>query len=380
MISWTNRFNIIIASMSTLDEQLLLKAYRDGKLEEAKRLVENGAVHAKNNEDWTPLHFASGRKGRTETVSFLVSKGADVHAKDIHDWTPLHIACHHGSKETVIFLVSKRVDVHAKIIDDWTPLHLACIHGSKETVCLLVDKGADLKAKTKRGSTPLHEACHKGNFDAAFVLLDHGADFSIKNNDGKTAQDVAKTTDFLKLIRDSREKLKMETAAFQEEEMKSEKAFSSDQVIKLVRESEQHKFEMTALQDKMKAEMIALTVQDHKLVLENEQYKSKLAAMRNTRKKPDRQMSVLAFGIGLFLPLLYFALSPMKENEAKQQDVSVECFILLFFLSPFIWLLLEAKKATHSNMGHAVLSVCELQDLEVGETQELISRTEEAKD
>jgi ankyrin repeat protein len=213
-------------------------------------------------------------------------------------------------------------------------------------VSFLVRKGANVNAKVGSGGwTALHEACNKGNFGAAFVLLDHGADSSVKSGIGQTAQDLAKNTDFFKLIQDIRGKLKIETAAL-EEKMKSEKVLSSDQLIKLVRESEQHKLEMTALQVKMKAEITALTVQEHKLVLENEQYKSKLAAIHNTRKKTDRQMSVIAVGIGTCLPLFYFASNPTKENEAKQQDVSVECFILLFFLSPFIWLLLELRKAT----------------------------------
>jgi hypothetical protein len=150
-------------------------------------------------------------------------------------------------------------------------------------------------------------------------------------------------------------------------------------VIKLVRESEQHKLEMTALQDKMKAEITALTVQDHKLVLENEQYKSKLAA--------NRQLSVLAVGILSFLPLVHLGFSLVKENEARQQDFSVECFILLFLFFPCVWILLELKKSTKSDLfsqgqqrfpeGQVALSVCELQDLEAGEKQELISRTDE---
>jgi tellurite resistance-related uncharacterized protein len=114
-------------------------------------------------------------------------------------------------------------------------------------------------------------ACRDANINAAFVLLDHGADSSVKSGIGQTDQDVAQNAGFWKLIQDMRGKVKMEKAALQEE-TKSEKALSSEQVIKLVPENEQHKLEMTSLQDKMKAETVALAVQEHKLVLENEQF------------------------------------------------------------------------------------------------------------
>jgi ankyrin repeat protein len=433
----TNHFIIITTTitMSTLDEQLL-KAYEDGKLDEAKRLIQDGAnVNYKDGCGWTPLHCAS-QYGSAEDMNFLVSKGADINAKTWSDWTPLHFTCRYGDTETVILLVSAGVDVHAKTNDGWTAILLACRYGSKETVSFLVSKGADVHASSslihkkasasvppvfgsseknsdawtplllasgfgstetvsflvdkganvnaKPGdgdSTALYIAFYYGKFDAALVLLDHGADSSFKGIYGKAAE----TEQFMQKIC---EKMKTETAAHQEE-MKSEKALSSDQVLKHVRENEQHKLEMIALQVEMKAEMTAFTVQEHVLVLENEQYKSKLAAIPNTRKKLHDQLSVIAVGIGICLLLVHFGFSSMKENEARQQVVSVECFILLFLWSPVVWMLLELKKATQSHMfspgpqrfpqGHTALSACELQGLEAGEKQELVSPTEDAE-
>ena len=58
-----------------------------GDLEAVKQHVAAGAdVNAKDNNGWTPLHFASDRKNVAE---FLIKKGADVNAKDAYGFTPL---------------------------------------------------------------------------------------------------------------------------------------------------------------------------------------------------------------------------------------------------------------------------------------------------
>ena len=61
-----------------------------GDLEAVKQHVAAGAdVNAKDNNGWTPLHFASDRKNVAE---FLIKKGADVNAKDKYGDTPLDLA------------------------------------------------------------------------------------------------------------------------------------------------------------------------------------------------------------------------------------------------------------------------------------------------
>ena len=57
-------------------------------------------VNAKNEDGQTPLHFAA-RRGHTETVKYLVEKGADVNAKNKYGQTPLHYAARRGHTEIV---------------------------------------------------------------------------------------------------------------------------------------------------------------------------------------------------------------------------------------------------------------------------------------
>jgi ankyrin repeat protein len=79
--------------------------------------------------------------GSTESVSLLVSKGADVHAKTKKGSTPLHLVSKSCRTETVSFLVNKGGDVNAKNNEgSWTPLHMAYNYDRTETSSFLVGK------------------------------------------------------------------------------------------------------------------------------------------------------------------------------------------------------------------------------------------------
>ena len=72
----------------------LLKAAKDGNIEDVKLLIANGAdVNARDKDGETPLHKASSR-GEKEIIELLIAKGADVNAKDnsSHEWTPIAVA------------------------------------------------------------------------------------------------------------------------------------------------------------------------------------------------------------------------------------------------------------------------------------------------
>ena len=79
----------------------LLAAATNGKLEEVRSLVQQGAnVNAKNSRGYTALHFACKREKR-ELIEFLVGQGADVNAKTLDGKTPLHVLYYNGSDPTV---------------------------------------------------------------------------------------------------------------------------------------------------------------------------------------------------------------------------------------------------------------------------------------
>ena len=143
-------------------------------------LIEKGAdVHAKDNNGWTPLHWASYR-GNLKMAQLLIEKGADVHAKENKGWTPLHCASSKGHLEIAQLLLEKGADMHAKENKGWTPLHLAAVNGYIEIVQVLLEKEADVNATDAYRLKPLFRALKKGYLEIVQLLIEKVADLDTK--------------------------------------------------------------------------------------------------------------------------------------------------------------------------------------------------------
>ena len=100
-----NRFgdNILEVMPSGLS-YVLFDACKNGNIDLVKKLLSYGAdVNAKNNDGWTPLHYAS-RNGHTEIVKLLLEHGVDVNCKNNNGYTPLHLASEKRHTEIVNLL------------------------------------------------------------------------------------------------------------------------------------------------------------------------------------------------------------------------------------------------------------------------------------
>eukprot|EP01126_Amoeba_proteus_P017972 TRINITY_DN1890_c0_g1_i21.p1 TRINITY_DN1890_c0_g1~~TRINITY_DN1890_c0_g1_i21.p1 ORF type:complete len:626 (-),score=107.51 TRINITY_DN1890_c0_g1_i21:486-2363(-) len=82
----------------------LIRASRDGLLQEVVRLVNSGVgIDVKDYDDRTPLHHAT-IGGHVEVVKFLLDKGADLIVVDRWGSTVLDEAIHGGNSEIIEFL------------------------------------------------------------------------------------------------------------------------------------------------------------------------------------------------------------------------------------------------------------------------------------
>lgn len=184
-------------------------------------LLKGAEVNAKDDKGRTPLYFAMGKEGNTETAAFLIKRGADVNLAD-NRFPILERAVLLDSLPLVDFLLKQGADINASDNYGSTPLTTAISNGRGEMIRFLLDKGAktkgksdyafrlvqrvlmrtqdaeeilrlllkyevDINAKDEKGNTPLHAAARDNYPDHVKLLLNHGANLEAKNDDGITA-------------------------------------------------------------------------------------------------------------------------------------------------------------------------------------------------
>ncbi|XP_058770243.1 protein VAPYRIN-LIKE-like [Vicia villosa] len=84
----------------------LLRAARVDNVHALKRCLGEGAeVNRKDQNGWTPLHWASF-KGRIKSVKVLLEHGAEVDCVDDAGYTPLHCAAEAGHLQVALVLIA----------------------------------------------------------------------------------------------------------------------------------------------------------------------------------------------------------------------------------------------------------------------------------
>ncbi len=153
----------------------LMYAAAFGSADSVKALIDAGAdVNAHNSLEATALVWGAAD---AEKARLLVEHGADVNARTKLGRTPLMIAAAcNGCSETVQFLLSKGASADAKDEGGHTPLLLAALSGDAKSVNLLLAAGADAKARDQSGATPLMNVLQHCELDAARTLIGKGAD------------------------------------------------------------------------------------------------------------------------------------------------------------------------------------------------------------
>jgi len=119
------------------------------------------------------------RYGRNELINYviendldkvkkLVNNGFDVNSKDDNLWTPLHFAAQSFNENIVAFLLNNNADPNAKDSDGNTPIFRALFscHGEDTNIfTMLLEKKGDPQLKNNNGISAIELAGKVTNFD-----------------------------------------------------------------------------------------------------------------------------------------------------------------------------------------------------------------------
>ncbi|MCC5952014.1 MAG: ankyrin repeat domain-containing protein [Acidimicrobiia bacterium] len=174
----------------------LSEAARVGDLGAVRRLLEEGADPALDDDENTALHDALDQ-GHLAVARELLAAGADpmrehpFFAASALDaaWRGagaqgVELLAAHGVDPSPLLLVVARNDrpqdlddllvigADVSVADDrgWTPLHFTAAHGYSASVAVLLRVGADAAALTSDGLTPAVLAERNGHVDIALAL------------------------------------------------------------------------------------------------------------------------------------------------------------------------------------------------------------------
>ena len=142
----------------------------------------------------------AAREGDIEHIKTLLALGVNINSRT---WfgdqgSALHRASSAGRTETVKFLIEKGANVNIKDEASVLPIHRAAGSGHADIVKILLDNGAFPGPQLGYTSkVPLNYAAKGGHIEAAKVLLEHGAYIDAKGVDKYTALGTAVAADGL---------------------------------------------------------------------------------------------------------------------------------------------------------------------------------------
>ncbi len=167
----------------------LHKAVLGGKIDEVRKLLEQGAsVDEQGQDGFTALHLADAY-GRVKMIVLLVSYGSDVNAQDNLGRTILHYAIEREDVQSLISYIRLGADVIKADSTGMTPIHWAVRVGNVLLVEILLEMDnvkKCLNLTDKNGFTALHLADVNGWEKIITLLVDYGSDVNAQDRLGRT--------------------------------------------------------------------------------------------------------------------------------------------------------------------------------------------------
>jgi len=171
---------------------LMCSAAGDGNIRMLEMLEdEGGSLSTMDYDGRTALHLAAA-KGHSETVKWLLSRGALLHQKDVFGFPPLMDAIRGRSLESVEALVDAgaQLPFHVNLAPQ---VCMAAVQNDSEMLKLYIAANVDINITDYDRRTPLMVAITAGNKESTMILLGHPkVNVALKDVFGKTAADYAK--------------------------------------------------------------------------------------------------------------------------------------------------------------------------------------------
>lgn len=174
----------------------LVRAAKNGYLETAKRLVNEGwDLRVESSDGYSLLEIAERYKW-PKIVEYLKAKGVKEGSRK--KWHEFVKALSKKDLATAKKILNSGMSVNG-LYDD-TPLVYAAVRfGDLETVQKMLEKGADVNSKDPMGVSILMVAVHEHKKDIVKMLLAKGADPNVEGA-GRTARSIAQEKGYKDLL------------------------------------------------------------------------------------------------------------------------------------------------------------------------------------
>ncbi|PFX12763.1 serine/threonine-protein phosphatase 6 regulatory ankyrin repeat subunit B-like [Stylophora pistillata] len=169
------------------EEELESEKARTAGIFASGRILGGRVIGGKDEITVTESMFVAAKSGNITRLENLLSRGHDVNSKDDNCVTPLRIAVLYRQSETVRYLLEKGADPFVKGNYKRNLLHLASYGGQVAIIDEMIKQGLDINSKDGNGDTPLILAAAFGGKKAVKYLLQRGADPTIKGYYGRNA-------------------------------------------------------------------------------------------------------------------------------------------------------------------------------------------------
>jgi len=192
--------------------ELLLKAAKEGNLNDVENLIQSANVNYKNESGNTALILAS-YFGHTNIVKKLVQNGANLNAFDNNGVTSLIWCASENRYDIAKILIESGINVNHQDNKGYSALMWACLKGNSEIVKLLLNNNANKTLLNNNGETAMFiaqkngknsivqifanvspsdnnaellEAVKKGDLEKINQFLLRGANINYQDSEGKT--------------------------------------------------------------------------------------------------------------------------------------------------------------------------------------------------